>query len=278
MKNCIVAIAGDLHVNSTVALCPPRYTLDDGGTYVASKQQRFIWNHWVSYWDAIKEYKEQGYYIYAVLNGDLVDDLAHRSTQLITKNPADIIDIGIQALEPCLSVADRIFVIRGTEAHVGSSASLEETLANEIGAVVDDETGNHSRWLFRAVINDVSLHIAHHPGMGHMRMWTRGGDANRLAAQLFMRYAEMGIKAPDLAIFGHNHKPVDSYDNYPTRAVILPSWQLNTAFGHRIGGGWLPIGGAYVVLDGEGYTVKKKFHKWPVTSWKRTTLNLHMTN
>lgn len=275
MKNCIVAIVGDLHVNSTVALCPPSFQLDDGGKYVASKQQRWIWNHWVDYWKSIKQYKET-HHIYVVLNGELADDLTHRTTQLITKNDADIVDIAVQALAPCIDVADSIFVTRGSEAHSGASGAIDEIIANEIGAVETDF--GYSQQLFRATINGVTLHIAHHPGMGHMRMWTRGGDANRLAAQIFMRYAEMRLTPPDLAIFGHNHKPVDSFDNFPTRAIILPSWQLTNAFGHRIGGGWLPVGGAYVILDGDGYTVKKMFKNWPIASWNTTKLNLHMTS
>ena len=279
MKNCIVAVAGDLHVNSTVALCPPKFNLDDGGTYVASKQQRFIWNHWIDYWNHIRELKQQGnYYIYAVLNGDIADDLNHKSTQLITKNEADIISLTVIALNPVLEVADSIIVIRGTEAHVRPSASIEEIIANEIGAVRDSDTDQAARWLYRDVINGVKLHVTHHPGMGHMREWTRGGDANRLAAQIFMRYASMRVDYPDLAIFGHNHKPVDSYDNHPTRAVVLPSWQLTNAFGYRLGGGWLPVGGAYITIDDSGYEVHKHYKQWPIASWKQTTTNLHMTN
>jgi hypothetical protein len=52
--------------------------------------------------------------------------------------------------------------------------------------------------------------------------------------------------------------------------LILPSWQLSTSYGYRIGGGTLPVGGAYVVCDGRGgFEVVKRFTEWPIaTYWK----------
>ena len=86
----------------------------------------------------------------------------------------------------------------------------------------------------------------------------------------FFEAAERGERPPHLLIRGHVHRPGDSYDAYPVRALILPSWQLSTSYGYRIGGGTLPIGGAYVVCDGRGgFEVVKRFTEWPIaTYWK----------
>ena len=46
----IVAIISDLHAGSTVGLCPPRFTLDDGGDYVSSPAQRWLWRNWNHFW------------------------------------------------------------------------------------------------------------------------------------------------------------------------------------------------------------------------------------
>ena len=273
----IVAIAGDLHVNSTTALCPPAINLDDGGTFRASKIQKWIWKQWLAFWEQVAEAKRRtGYPVLAVLNGELADDLNHRSTQLITKNTDDQIRLAVMALYPALEVADHIIVTRGTEAHSGSSATLDEIIARDIGAIPDTHDGidHHARWLWRGEIDGVRLHVAHHPGMGHARAWTRGGDANRIAAQLFYRYGERRLAWPDLAVFGHTHKPVDSYDNHPVRAVVLPSWQLTNAFGHRLGGDWLPIGASYVVVNGGQYEVHKCYKNYPIQKWKATKLDL----
>jgi hypothetical protein len=46
----LLVLTGDLHVNSTVALCPPTVELDDGGTYHHSRTQAWIWNRWIDFW------------------------------------------------------------------------------------------------------------------------------------------------------------------------------------------------------------------------------------
>ena len=274
MTGAIVAIAGDMHVNSTTALCPPAFNMDDGGTYRASKVQRFIWKHWLYYWQRVAEEKERtGLPGIVIFNGEMADDLNHRSTQLITKNTSDQIRLAVMALSPALNVADHIICTRGTEAHSGASACVDEIIAEDIGAI-PDENDNHARWLFRSVIAGVTLHVAHHPGMGHARPWTRGGDANRIAAQLTFRYVEQDMPPPDLAVFGHVHKPVDSFDNFKTRVIVQPSWQLTNAFGHRLGGDWLPIGASYSIFK-DGYYEVKKFYKRPqIAKWNATKFSL----
>jgi len=278
MTGAIVAVAGDFHINSTTALCPPYFDLDDGGSYRASKQQRWIYKQFCAYWDSVKAAKAiHGYPVVAILNGELADDLNHRSTQLITKNPDDMLRLSVATLAPMLAVADHIICLRGTEAHAGVSSHIDEAIARDIGAI-PDEDDHHARWLFRGEIAGVTFHICHHPAMGHARAWTRGGDANRKAAQVIFEYVEMGVQPPDLAVFGHTHKPVDSGDNFSTRVIVLPSWQLSNAFGHKLGGGWLPIGAAYFVCKDGEYEGHKRFTRWPIKSWKATKLDLVTTN
>lgn len=54
----IIAIVGDIHSNSTVALAPPRVRLDDGGEYVSSAPQRWIWRKWLEFWKEVEEKRE----------------------------------------------------------------------------------------------------------------------------------------------------------------------------------------------------------------------------
>ena len=272
---CIVAIAGDIHSNSTVAVCPPRVALDDGGEYVASKPQRWLWRQWLLFWgDVFGRRQELDCPLYVILNGELADDNYHPTTQLITRNPADQMKLALQVLEPMtarLSDGDRLFVTRGTEAHSGPSAAMDEALARDLGATGQEVDGPASWWQLRAELGGVRFDVAHHPpGGGGRRPWTRSSFAAGLAAMSFFEAAERGERPPQLLIRGHVHRPGDSYDAYPTRALILPSWQLSTSYGYRIGGGTLPVGGAYVVCDGRGgFEVVKRFTEWPIaTYWK----------
>lgn len=264
----LLALTGDLHIGSTVALCPKAVDLDDGGQYRASKMQGWIYERWTDYWNLAREWQDQyDAEIVTILNGELMDDLRHPSTQIWSRNKNDLGRAAIEALDVCRELSDRIYVTRGSEAHSGLSGALDESMARAIGAT-SDENGQYARWHFRGEIGGLKLDVAHHPGTGHGRPWTRGADANRVAAIIKDEYTEIGMPLPDLVVRGHNHKPSDSYDNHCLRAVILPSWQLTNAFGYRLGGGWLPIGGMLALVEnGEIIREKKIFAKWPISDW-----------
>lgn len=273
-KAHIVAIVGDLHANSTLALAPPAFTLDDGGTYYASKVQAHLWRNWLGFWEEVESVRkrERGR-LTVVINGEVADDNYHKTTQLITKNMADILRLGITVMEPALDLLGKgedLIVLRGTEAHTGPSASMDEAIARDLRATPpptdEEEPVCYSWWHFRGRFNGHLLDVAHHPGTGHRVPWTRGNDANRLAFRVQSQAVEYYQPIPDLVIRGHNHRDSDSFDNHRARAIIMPSWQLGTAYGHRLGGDWLKFGGAIVVCREDSYEVIKHYHHWPVAS------------
>ena len=260
----IVLVVSDLHVNSTVALCPPVFNLDDGGTYRASPQQRFLWRHWLALCETTAA-RRMGHRLVVILNGELADDNYHPTTQLITKNPADMMRLSATVLKPMLDLiqdGDLILATRGTEAHSGPSGAMDEAIARDIGAT-GPTADIASHWRLRVTLDGVRFDVAHHPPGGGGRLpWTRGNFANRLAAMSIFESAERGGRSPHLLLRGHVHRPDDSYDRYATRALVLPSWQLTTSYGHRIGGDPLPIGGLIVTCDAGRYTVEKHYHNW----------------
>lgn len=287
-KNAICASVGDMHINSTVALSQRVFQRDDGDGYQASVAQRFIIKTWEDFWDAVwaQKKKHRKWPLYVILNGELADDNDHKTTQLISKNPADQLRHAAKVLERPVDMADYVFVTRGTEAHVGPNAWMDEKLAQDISISVGPRDREVKSWFhLRLVIGGVPFDIAHHPGTGHMRPWTKGGDANRLAASLVYRYVEYNqymvkqkmlehqLQMPMIALRGHNHKPSDSANNHPIRAIIQPSWQLSTSFGHRLGGDWLPIGGNYFLCRNGEVSVHNFYRMWPVSDYWRAELD-----
>lgn len=268
-----VVLLSDLHTNSTVALCPPVVNLDDGGSYRASTAQRWIWRHFVAFAQEAAERREQaGGPMVVVLNGELADDNYHSKFQLVDQNPKSQMSTAIKALEPLLAILrpeDRVYVTRGTEAHSGRSAWMDDKIGEDIGAVSPSE-GIHSYWQLKLNIDGVRFDIAHHPPMGPGRVpWTQQLFATRMAAFAYMDALQAGEKLPHLFVRGHYHMPSDSYDAYPVRALALPSWQLTTSFGYRLGGGRpYPIGGAIVTCDRGKYEVVKKYATWPTAGYE----------
>jgi len=263
-----VVVVGDTHIGSTVGLCLPVANLDDGGTYSASQGQRWLWRSWLDFWTFTTGIT-QGCKRVLVLNGDIVEkDNKRRTHQIITRNDATLLRIAVSTLKPALEWADAIYVVRGTEAHTGKSAEMEEALAYDIGAEKDGEL--HSHWHLRAVAGGVRMDIAHHATMGGMP-WTERNAAIKLAAITWHRYMEMGKPLPHVVVRNHVHRYADSGGNYETFAVMAPAWSLATSYLYRIGkeNDLATIGGLIFICENGQYQMLKKIYRPRVTAWDR---------
>lgn len=249
-------------MNSTVAVCPPVVNLDDGGTYHASPGQRFLWDSWLDVADRAAKYKP-----ILVGNGDLVEgDAKNRSYQVITRNRTNALKIAADVFDVLAKVCSSVYIVRGTAAHVGKSANLDEAVGNDLDAV-QAAPGVHSFWYLPLRVEAVPMSIAHHANMGGMA-WTSPSAAQKLAAQLLFEAADNNTPAPALVFRSHVHRWCDSYDAHRTRVIFLPAWTLATEYIHRIKPGALAeIGAALVHVDGDKYEVEKLKYKPRGTQW-----------
>ena len=252
MQRKRVIVVSDMHVNSTVGLCPPRVVLDDGNTNIFSPQQRVLWKAWLDFCDKAHDTKDP---VTVIINGDLVEN-GDKSIQIITRNKANIKSMAIDVLSPLIDKAEKVFVIRGTEYHVGKSASLEEDIAKDLDNAVRCNKGAVSWWHLRTKISNVRFDIAHHISMGGLP-WTEKNAANKLSAVLMYQYAEWGELPPQVAIRSHVHRVSDSGMNYPIYSITQPCWCMATSYVHRIGGSNARphIGGMIIDCDNGKYNV-----------------------
>jgi hypothetical protein len=272
MSRDVWAVVSDLHAGSTLGLCPPEgVLLDDGGRYMPSNAHVHLWECWLDYWSRVEALVRPGDRLYVALNGDVVEGSHHRSVQIVTENlPATQHEIAMGCLAPALALRPAgIVLIRGTEAHVGSSAAYEERLARDLDCIQEPSTGAYSWWHFQAESNGVLLDFAHHGNVGKLP-WTRQNPTNSLAARIFMASAKSGRRHPDLAIRSHAHQGADSYDIQPVRVVQTRAWQLSTAFVHKIAAGSVPeIGGLVVTCENGTYDLQKVEYDWKrIEPWK----------
>lgn len=269
MKRALLVVAGDLHINGTVALSPDRFTLDDGQVFTPSKPQRWINGKWRDFWNAAAARKaEHEAEVVTILNGELADINKHESSQYVTNHSGDAVGMAVKTLTTAADISDRIYVTRGSEAHVGLSGGLDEAVARAIGAI-PDENHRYSRFHLRGVVAGLRLDVCHHTPSSFGRPWTRGADSNRVAQIVIDEYLRGGQLPPDLAIRGHAHRPSDSYDNHTTRVIAMPSWKLKDAYAHRIGASPQPIGGIQLLIEnGKIIQEWKHYHEWPLTPWR----------
>lgn len=231
-----IAVVSDLHINSTVALSTPTVNLDDGGTYHANRTQHWLWDCWKNMWSELSTKYDTTWRRILVINGDMGElDTKRRSVQLISPNKATITGLVTDTIMPAVEWAEDVYVVRGTPAHVGKSAWLEEEIANDLSGVIrPSETAPASWWHIRRVCEGVRLDIAHHASMGG-RPWTRLNAANGLAAKILWQY-EIDRKqpSPHLVIRSHNHTCLNARMN-GMEVWFTPAWTTLTEHGYRNG-------------------------------------------
>lgn len=271
----VLASTGDQHVASTLGLCPDEgVRLDDGGRYEPNKAQLWLWEQWCNFWEVkvAEKVREHKATLYCLFNGDARDTVGpghHGTTQIISANEevqgylASRVFGVPRAMKPAKS-----YFIRGTEVHVGPSGSSEESLARWFGAVKDPSTESWSSWHRRFTIYGKLIDATHHTTMGNLP-WTEQNAAVKLAAVVTMEYARRGESPPALVLRSHVHRSADSGDAFPTRAAILPGWQLSNSYGYRINPNRLPdIGGGITVIEPDGamdhVNVKYKVQPSPI--------------
>ena len=131
-----------------------------------------MWRNWLEFWEGVPK----GAWV--IINGDLADkDYKLRNYQNITRNPATIQRMILDTMQPALDKAGRVFVVRGTTAHTGKSANLEEEFGKDIGAEKTPD-GASSWWSLCLECDGVVFDVMHHASMGR-KPWT---SPNRISA------------------------------------------------------------------------------------------------
>ena len=274
IKN-LIAVA-DLHCGCQFGLYPDYpIQLDGAGNYIGSKLQKVVYGYWREFWDEWVPMVTRDEDFAVVIVGDATDGEHHGNKTHISTNLNDQANIAIELLKPVIErCKGRFYMIRGTEAHVGKSAELEENLAKHLGAV-PNEVGQHARWDMWVNMGGMYVHLLHHIG-------TTSSMAYESTA-LFKEYNEFCADsarwqrpAPSVILRAHRHRLIET--RVPTKsgygiAVVLPGWQLKTPFTWRIAGGRVvtpQFGGVLVRLGDEELYVRHKV--WTVERSKEVVL------
>lgn len=256
----LVAV-GDLHCGSSVALCPPNMPLDDGGQYKLSPIQQALWAQWELFWREFVPAVTGGEPFSVLANGDLTEGKHHRSVQTISDHEGAHVGAAIRVLQPVRDQAEQLWIVRGTEAHVGPSAGHEEAIATAIEADGNGQTSSH--WETWMEFGPHIIHACHHVGTTSSTAYELSALSRELVANLG-EAAQWGNRPADLLIRSHRHR--FAYGGFPTsrgvtELVVLPAWQLRTAFAFKKVSMRLPqIGG--VVFGYDQWGIFKREFIW----------------
>ena len=246
----------DIHAGCQLGLCPVKgVRLDEGGSYQPSAIQRMIYGHWREFWDKWVPSATKGEPYGIIVNGDTIDGVHHGSTHQISQNLQDQANIAYELLAPEVERAEgRLYMIRGTEAHVGKSGVQEEALATRLGAI-PNEQGQRARYELWKRIGLGLVHCLHHIGATGSQAY----EATAVHKELVEAFTESGRwneRPPDIIVRSHRHRLIRT--EVPTHrrvaiAVVTPGWQAKTPFAWKIAGARqsLPQFGGILIRHGD---------------------------
>jgi hypothetical protein len=264
-----IIVVSDTHFGCQLGLCPLKVPLDSGGYYHSSELQKKtyqMWRNFVNEWIPMVTKGEDYCFI---VNGDVVDGKHHGSTTQISQNLKDQKNIAIDVLGEVLKQphCKKYYHIRGTEAHVGASAELEEDIAQQLNAS-KDEIGNYARWelWLRMGAKDSLVHITHHVGTTSSASY----ESTAVYKELIEAYTEAGKQRndpPDVIVRSHRHryfKTEVSTSEGAGIAIVTPGWQLKTPFTYRItlGRSSVPQIGGIIIRKGDEDSIYTRSKVW----------------
>lgn len=235
-----LVVVSDLHCGCRLGLCPPEeIPLDDGGVYKSSEVQKIVWGWWEEFWNEWIPEACKNEPFAVCINGDSIDGVHHGSTTQVSHNLTDQSRIAKQVLMPIKELCEgRLYMIRGTEAHVGQSGCEEERLAESVGTI-PDETGRYARYELWAEVGNGLVHLMHHIGTTGSAAY----ESTAVTKELTESYCEAGrnrMRPPDVVVRSHRHRNIEV--RVPTSlgygiSFVTAGWQLKTPFVYKVPGG-----------------------------------------
>jgi hypothetical protein len=255
-----VVVVSDTHCGCKLGLCGRDIIpLDDSpeGGYKPSKYQLMLADYWDEFWQDWVPSWTKGEPFAVVVNGDMVEGVHHRATTPISHNMEDQCEIAYRVFAPIVDLCEgRFFMVRGTEAHVGTSALHEEALAKRLGAV-PNEDGQRARWDLWMQLGqwEHPIHFLHHIGTTSSANYETTGLNVEFVASC-NEAARWGYPPPSVVVRSHRHRhcKIELPTYYGTGiATTTPAWQLKTPYAWRSAGSRLapPQIGGILIREGD---------------------------
>ncbi|GEM_PF-1205236 len=218
-----LVVISDLHAGSIYAPCPANFERHDGNVVTLNRNGQFATKAFKTFTSTVLDLPAYD----LLLNGDLVEGMHHRSTEVWSMDPGDHVRAAMMLLDPIVEKARQVWVTRGTECHTQGS---EESLGMYFGAKRDPDTGRCAPDLWRFDYCGLHIHAVH-----HMPTTSRKAlEGSQLSIQLNehqSQSARADIERPRLVIASHRHTP-GLYTDFESMMIATPAWQ--TADGRHV--------------------------------------------
>ena len=227
-----VLVISDTHCGSSVALMPPGFVTDNGNEIKPNAIQEWLWQCWVH---MIEEWvpEQTGTDPWAlVINGDLVEGIHHHTTEIISSDFGDHLEIARLCYDLFNQIPNppaKIFITIGTEVH---TRNCETRIGRAIGAQKDISTGRYAFQRLDLRVNGTHCAFRHHIGTT-ARPYL---EASQLSIHLGVEQlsaAKNDLPIPKVLGCAHRHKHGMFRDSSGMCFVTGP-WQFLTRFGYKV--------------------------------------------
>jgi hypothetical protein len=255
VKLSAVLHTGDYHTGSKLALCPAKGAeLTDGDIYKPNSAQvkldKFYTGHVIPW---VKE-QTKGYRLIYAEGGDGRDGACNHGSLQTFGTDDDAEELHVQIVTPLLNIADEVWAVSGTRAHVGASSEGDNRIARKMGAK------RRAEWRIRQEV-DGKLFDIRHVGTGSRIQWNRGRALLGMMKHEYYTALENRERIPDYVVRHHVHI-FDAVTDHRIgmTGVLVPGWKMSDEYGNS-----LPLDvwdcGAVIIFPKEGRLEKIIFPK-----------------
>jgi hypothetical protein len=236
-----LAIISDLHLGSDESILQPDFVTEKNQPVGQTPIAKWFYDCWQighRWLSGIVDPKEYA----LVLNGDMIEGNHHRTTEIWSPDSRNHAKAAKELLGPVARRAGKVFMVAGTECHVGNS---ELSIGSELGAEINPET-NQPAWQHLCLdVAGCRVSVRHHfPATSRSYL-----EASQYSIQLGNAVNEAvraGDVAPSILIGAHRHRTGHFVDGNRL-TVVTGAWQGLTRHGYKVVPDGRPCPSIYVL-------------------------------
>jgi len=227
-KAKIIVLLSDLHIGSVVGLWPENFVCNEGFPIGQNPFQKWLWKCWNDCQEWIgKTVDGQPYEL--VVNGDLVEGIHHRTTQVMSADVGDQSAAVLQTLGSVVAKAEKFHLIKGTECHTRND---EIRIGRALGATKNPENGQNAWDNLDIELNGTLINFAHHITTTSRPYLEAGAHSIALGVITHTR-ARVGKRVPSVICRAHRHRHGIWTDGNQA-SLITGAWQGLTRHGYKV--------------------------------------------
>lgn len=227
-KSKIIVLLSDLHIGSVAGLWPEGFISNEGFPIGQNPAQKWLWKCWLDCQEWIARTVGNAPYD-LVINGDLVEGIHHRTTQVMSADVGDQSAAVMLALAGVTAKAANLHIIKGTECHTRND---EIRIGKALNASRNPENGQHAWDTLDIDLNGTLVNFAHHISTTSRPYLEASAHSIALGVITHSR-ARVGKRVPAVICRAHRHRH-GLWTDGNQASLITGAWQGLTRHGFKV--------------------------------------------